>query len=245
MEAFLCWLVRWVVDAYHTKVHSALGMSPATAWAKSSKECAPRSLTSDEMREAFGVRARRKLTRKGVRVCNIDYQSDALMHMYLNEKVEDLETLRWDGDIGTISVRSGIGPWTTVPACDERWIGKSELEMLAELAERAAADDADQDAIDAEQRARRDWINAANRESYRLKRLTGLISLPKTADDLAYESQRFMRHADTAERRHKAGEYRDLMGDLDGTVLSETSDQIQDTTAVDYDEHTTDNHTME
>ncbi|MCT4579123.1 hypothetical protein [Donghicola sp.] len=216
LEAFLCWLVRWVVDAYHTKKHPALGMSPGRAWEKGCKECPPRSLTTDEMREVFGVRTRRKLTRKGVRVRNIDYQSDATMHMLLNDKVDDLEVLWWDGDIGTISVRAGIGSWMTVPACEKRWIGKSELEMLADLAEEAEVDDSDLAVIDAERRARRDWINAANRESYRLKRLTGLISLPKTGDELEYETQRFMRHSDTAERRHKAVPHRPLMGDLDG-----------------------------
>ncbi|SCM66402.1 Mu transposase C-terminal domain-containing protein [Donghicola eburneus] len=215
LEAFLCWLVRWVVDAYHTKKHSALGMSPARAWEKGCKECPPRSLTSSEMREVFGVRTRRKLTRKGVRVLNIYYQSDALMQMFLNEKVDDVEVLLWDGDVGTISVRADNGPWLMVPACDQRWIGKSELEMLAELAEEAKADEKDKATIDAEKRARRDFINEANRESYRLKRLAGLISLPKTAEDLEYETQRFMRHADTAERRYKAGAHRDLMGDLD------------------------------
>lgn len=246
LEAFLFWLVRWVVDAYHTKEHPALGMSPARAWEKGCMECPPRSLTSDEMREAFGVRARRKLTRKGVRVCNIDYQSDALMHMYLNDKVDDVEVLRWDGDIGTISVRAGIGAWLTVPATDKHWIGKSELEMQAELDK---AEYADAPVIDAERRARREWINDANSESYRLKYLARLISLPRTADELAYETQRFMRHADTAERRHKAGPHRPLMGDLDGTVPTDTSantDHVPHAPAADHcPQADDDNHTME
>lgn len=249
LEAFLCWLVRWVVDAYHTKKHPALDISPAMAWEKGCKECPPRSLTSDEMREVFGVCTRRKLTRKGVRVRNIDYQSDATMHMFLNDKVDDVEVLWWGGDIGTISVRAGSGSWMTVPACDERWIGKSELEMLAELAEEAEANEADQTVIDAEQRARRDWINAANRESYRLKRLVGLISLPKTADELEYETQRFMRHTDTAERRHKAGPHRPLMCDLDGAAPTETTPAAnhahEDTTADHHVQADDNNHTME
>lgn len=249
LEAFLCWLVRWVVDAYHTKEHPALGMSPARAWEKGCKECPPRSLTSDEMREVFGVRARRKLTPKGIRVRNIDYQSDALMHMCLTEKVDYVEVVRWDGNIGTISARAGIGSWITVPACDERWIGKSELEMLAELAEQAEADDADQDIIDAERRARRNFINAVNEESYRLKRLLGMISLPRTGDELEHETQRFMRHTDTAERRHKAGPHRPLMGDLDGTVPTDTSantDHVPHAPAADHcPQADDDNHTME
>lgn len=249
LEAFLCWLVRWVVDAYHTKKHPALGMSPAMAWEKACKECPPRSLTSDEMREVFGVRAHRKLTRSGVRVCNINYQSDALMHLFLSEKIDDVEILRWDGDIGTISVRAGNGPWLTVPACDDRWIGKSELEMLSDLTEQAAADDADQQSIDTERRARREWINAANKESYQLKRLSGLISLPKTADELEYETQRFMRHTDTAERRHKAGPHRPLMGDLDDATPTDTTPAANhahvDPTADHQVQADDNNHTME
>ncbi|ANT59820.1 hypothetical protein AYJ57_05210 [Salipiger sp. CCB-MM3] len=209
LEAFLCWLVRWVVDAYHTKHHTALGMSPAKAWEKASRECPPRSLTSTEMREVFGVKSRRKLSRKGLRVQHIDYQSDAAMQTFLREKVNDVEVLRWDGDIGAISVRADNGPWHTVPACDPQWIGKTDTDLRVWLAERAEEDEA-------ERVARRDFINAANAEAYRLKRLSGLISLPRTSEDLDAEAVRFMRHTDTAERRHAAGPHRPLLGDLDG-----------------------------
>ncbi|MDE4301999.1 hypothetical protein PXK58_20965, partial [Phaeobacter gallaeciensis] len=241
LEAFLCWLVRWVVDAYHTKKHDGIGMTPAKAWEKACKECPPRSLTSVEMREVFGVRARRKLSRKGVRVSHIDYQSDALMTMFLREKVDDVEILRWDGDIGAISLRADNGPWLTVPACDENWIGKTELDLIAELAEEADEDDV-------EKRTRRNWINSANRESYRLKRLLGLITLPKTADDLDFETQRFMRHADTAERRRKAGKHRDLMGDLDDAPDTDTisaTDQSNTTLVAEHGAHDSNDHTME
>ncbi|KAB2541780.1 hypothetical protein AL035_10830, partial [Salipiger aestuarii] len=50
----------------------------------------------------------------------------------LREKVDDVEILRWDGDISAISVRADNGPWLTVPACDEKWIGKTELDLIAE-----------------------------------------------------------------------------------------------------------------
>lgn len=216
LETFLCWLVRWTVEAYHTHRRSALEMSPAQAWEKACKECPPRSLTSAEMREVFGVKMRRKLTRKGVVVNNIHYQSDALMQMFLREKVHELEVLRWDGDIGAIAVRSGIGSWMTVPACDERWIGKTDLDWLAECDENLQENEQ-------EKRARRDFILSANEESRRLKHLLGLISLPRTSEELDYETERFTRHVDTAERRHQAGAYRDLMGDLDGISASETS----------------------
>lgn len=216
LEAFLCWLVRWTVDAYHTHRRSALEMSPAQAWEKACKECPPRSLTSAEMREVFGVKMRRKLTRKGVVVNNIHYQSDALMQMFLREKVDELEVLRWDGDIGAVAVRSGGGSWITVPACDERWIGKTDLDLLAARDENSLENEQ-------EKRARRDFNVSSTTESYRMKRLLGLVSLPRTGEELDYETERFTRHVDTAERRHQAGAYRDLMGDLDGISASKTS----------------------
>lgn len=209
LQAFLGWLVRWTVDAYHTHRHSALGMSPAQAWAKATKECHPRSLTSDEMREVFGVRTRRKLGRSGLRVAHIDYQVDELMETFINSTAKDFEILRWDGDIGTISVRCDDGPWKTVSASDEMWIGKTDTDLRVWLQERAQEDEG-------ERIARRDFINALNDESYRLKRLMGLISLPKTPAELTKDVERFARHADTAERRHAAGEYRKLLADLDG-----------------------------
>lgn len=213
LEAFLCWLVRWVVDAYHTKTHPALGMSPAKAWEKACSENQPRSLTSDEMREVFGVKSRRKLSRKGLRVQHIDYQTDPVMTKFLKEQVDEVEILRWDGDIGTIFMRADNGPWHTVTAKEPFWIGKTDTDLRVWLAERAVHDDA-------ERIARRDFINAANAESYRLKRLAGLISLPKTSDELDIETARFMRHADTAERRHAAGAYRELLDDLGDPDIS-------------------------
>ncbi|TDL84620.1 DDE-type integrase/transposase/recombinase [Meridianimarinicoccus aquatilis] len=221
LEAFLVWLVRWTVDAYHTRTHSALGMSPNQAWERATRECEPRSLTSEEMREAFGVRARRKLTRQGLRVANIDYQADALMEKFLDSNAEYFDILRWDGDVGTISVRCDDGPWTTVPACEDRWIGKTDTDLRVWLQELAVTDDE-------ERIGRRDFLNAANKESARLKQLMGLISLPKTPAELTKDVQRFMRHADTAERRHAAGSYSELLADIDTEVDVEAEQHIRE-----------------
>lgn len=208
LEAFLAWLVRWTVDAYHTKPHSSLGMSPAQAWAKAVKECPPRSLTNAEMREAFGVRKKRKLTRNGILMNYVYYQTDEIMNLYFSSKVEEVEVLRWDGDIGAISIRADDGPWTTVTARDPMWIGKTDTDLRVWLRDKP-------DQEDDERIARQDFINDVNSESYRLKRLAGLISLPKHAGDLDRDVERFSRFADTAERRRAAGEFRDLLDDLD------------------------------
>lgn len=55
-----------------------------------------------------------------------------------------------------------------------------------------------------------------------MKQLMGLISLPKTAAELQKDVERFMRHADTAERRHKAGPPRELLADLENDDEVET-----------------------
>ncbi|MFG6621081.1 DDE-type integrase/transposase/recombinase [Sulfitobacter sp. 1A05707] len=231
LESFLMWLVRWTVDAYHTRKHASLGMSPKQAWDRAFKECEPRSLCSDEMREAFGIRGRRKVNSGGLRVCHIDYQADALMEKYLDSNATHFDFLRWDGDIGTISVRSDDGPWTTVPAADEMWIGKTDTDLRVWLQERAESDEE-------ERIARRDFLNEANKESARLKQLMGLISLPKTPAELRKDVERFMRHADTAERRHKAGPHRELLADLDDVDESETEQLTrEDTSEHDVLEH--------
>ncbi|CUH84296.1 hypothetical protein [Thalassovita mediterranea] len=190
------------------------------------------------MREVFGGKLRRKLSRTGLQVCNINYQSDALMQMFLREPGVEVDILCWDGDIGAISVRADRGAWMTVPASDERWIGRTDLDLRAELASVTDEDDTGE-------RARRDFINSANDESYRLKRLAGLISLPQTTDDLDYEVGRFMRHADTAERRRRAGGYRDLMGDLGDLPISEsTTDQFDTTPGAVLGTQDSNDHTM-
>jgi hypothetical protein len=219
LEAFLGWLVRWTVDAYHTKPHTALGMSPAQAWAKATKECTPRSLTSDEMREVFGERTKRKLGRKGIQVNHVHYQNDASIAMYYRPGITDVEVLWWHGDIGTISIRPDDGPWTTVSAADDMWIGKTETDLQVWLNNRV-------EFREDEALARRNFLNDVTSESHRLKKLAGLVSLPKSAADLEYDVKRFSRFTDTAERRHEFGEYRDVLSDLDDVSENEADQQI-------------------
>lgn len=133
------------------------------------------------MREVFGVPGRRKLNRTGLQVCHVDYQSDFLMEQFVNSNAEYFEFLRWDGDIGTISARCDDGPSYTVPAKDEQWIGKNDIDLREWLQEQH---DEDPDEL----RARRNFINNATRESVRLKQLKGLISLPKTPAELRKRS---------------------------------------------------------
>lgn len=136
LEAFWGWLVRWTVGAYRTQTHSALGISPAAAWEKATQECSPRSLTSEEMREAFGVRGKRKLGRHSIRLNNIDYQNGELMAQYLGSNVQTGETLWCHGDIGAIGISIDGSPWFTVTAADPMWFGKISTDRLVWLEQR-------------------------------------------------------------------------------------------------------------
>ena len=213
LDDFLFWLVRWIVDAYHNHDHLALGMSPMRAWEQAFKECEPRSISSQEMRLAFGTKTKRKVGRKGIRVMHIDYQIDEIAREWLSEGLKEVEVMRWPGDIGTICVREGLGDWITVSAADQYWIGKSDIDLRVWLASRNHTDTNAED-------ARMQAIFDIDEESYRLKKLCGLVSTPRSEDDLLKTEASFLRHMDTAERRHEFGEYDDLLAN---SVLPESS----------------------
>ena len=204
LENLLYWLVRWVVDAYHTRHHAALGMTPAQAWKRAIMESAPRSVTSSEMRLAFGQRDTRKLSRSGVRMMNVDYQSDALARLFHGQHVRDVEVAWWHGDVGAIEVRIGNGEWLTVPAADEQWIGKTEADLHAWLALR---ENEDQEARE----ARLEAIAQINQASGQLKANRLLVAKQRTSDELARTEAKHALHMDTAERRHAFGDYEDIL----------------------------------
>lgn len=204
LENLLFWLVRWVVDAYHTRHHSALGMTPAAAWKRAVAESAPRSITNSEMRLAFGQRDTRKLSRSGVRMMNVDYQSDALARLFHGQHARDVEVAWWHGDVGAIEVRIGNGEWMTVPATDERWIGKTEADLLAWL-ELRKNDDREA------REARLETIAKINQASGQLKAHRKLVAQQRTPEELLRTEAKFARHVVTAERQHAFGDYEDIL----------------------------------
>ena len=216
LENLLFWLVRWVVDAYHTRHHSALGMTPAEAWKRAVAESAPRSITNSEMRLAFGQRDTRKLSPSGVRMMNIDYQSDALTRLFHGQHARDVEVAWWHGDVGAIEVRIGNGEWMTVPAADERWIGKTEADLLAWLALRK---NDDREARD----ARLETIAAINQASGQLKAHRMLVAKQRTSEELTRTEAKYALHMDTAERRHAFGGFEDILA---GTIGAEDAPDI-------------------
>ncbi|QPM91418.1 DDE-type integrase/transposase/recombinase [Pseudooceanicola algae] len=206
IEEFLGWLVRWTVDGYHNRRHEGLGMTPLQAWEEATSHMPVRQITNREMRLAFGTRVHRTLGRHGLKVMHVTYQSDALTQRWFAHGGERLEICHWGGDIGAIEVRAGNGEWVTVPATDERWIGKDESDLHVWLEQRQTKDP------EAEA-ARLALIHDIDAHTKALKLAKGLFARPRTANGVELTEAHFARHIDTSERRYTAEPYRDLLAD--------------------------------
>ena len=125
LATFLALLVRWIVDIYHRTPQRGLSdATPSEAWDKAVAECAPSSMTRRELRLAMGFKASRKPGPRGIRVQNIDYQTDELARIVLAERYKTVDIVWWEHDIGAIEVGLGKDRWITVSAADEKWLGK-------------------------------------------------------------------------------------------------------------------------
>jgi putative transposase len=144
----LCWaIVRFVVDAYHNTPHEGLGgETPREAWDRLTKiyGVVPPP-DRDTVRNAFGIVLKpRRLDQRGIRFCNLYYQSkDLQLH---RRQVGDckLEIIVDPDDIGRISVHLGDNRWLTVPCMQAGFIGVSArdwLEATADLKRRFASND--------------------------------------------------------------------------------------------------------
>jgi len=208
LEEFLSWLVRWTVDGYHNRRQEGLGMTPLQAWKNATEDAPVRGLSSSEMRLAFGTRVKRKLGRHGVTINRVNYQGKYLENLWFGPDGDNkhLEVCYWHGDIGTIDVRADTGEWKTILAADERWIGKTEMDVREWLVSRRE--------IDPEAEATRlELVYEMDQRSRSLKAMNGLLARPRDAKGLEQADTYFAQYTDTAERRHLAGPHRDLLAD--------------------------------
>ena len=117
-----------------------------------------------------------------------------------------LEVCYWHGDIGTIDVRSDAGEWETATAADERWIGKTEMDVREWLVSRRENDP------EAEA-TRLELVYEMDQRSRSLKAMNGLLARPRDVDGVDQAEAYFAQHTDTAERRHLAGPHLGLLAD--------------------------------
>lgn len=117
VEDFCQALTRWIVDIYHNTPHGGLGgRTPLEVWRELEKKFGTNPPPSNrEWRVVFGTDFERRLTKSGLWVLNVQYNSHALEE-HLRSHGEVLMTVRWHPrDIGAIEVLIGED-WVEVPS---------------------------------------------------------------------------------------------------------------------------------
>ncbi|WP_157764679.1 DDE-type integrase/transposase/recombinase [Rhodobacter sp. CZR27] len=136
-------LVRWIVDIYHNTPHTGLGLlTPLEQWQSdmAAGNYPLKALPSlERQRVAFGIAGTYRLTKHGVVILGIPYNSLRLASHFAAEGAIMLQT-RWDhADLGAISVRID-DVWVEVPAVHERFRGlTAQVWIAARQALREAA----------------------------------------------------------------------------------------------------------
>ena len=209
LEEFLYWLTRWIVDAYHNTKPRTLGKkAPRLAWDAAVKETPPYALVDDDqLRVAFGVSTKRKLTRQGIRVGNLYYWSEELITHFLRAprlKDDQLTVYWWAPKIGAISVELPDGRTVQAQCIDPKWHGKNYSDLRRYMAEAAQLDDL---AIEAKDRA----IVEIDEFSRNKAALAGLIPTQPDAATLDYFEEKYARYIDIPSRKLKG--ITDIFGD--------------------------------
>ncbi|MBB6305099.1 Mu transposase C-terminal domain-containing protein [Rhizobium leucaenae] len=124
-------LMRYVVDVFHNSPHDGLnGETPRNAWQRLRKFYKPTPPLSPRLRRSvFGIKVNRKISKSGIRILGILYNSSKLQALF--RASDDNVEVKFDRfDLGAISVRHPEG-WLTVPAVHEEIIGMSLWKWLA------------------------------------------------------------------------------------------------------------------
>ncbi|WP_212590732.1 hypothetical protein, partial [Wenxinia saemankumensis] len=207
LDTFLRWLTCWIVDVYHnTKPKRPGGKSPRRRWDEAVQSVPPQIRTDNRrLRTAFGQTMARKITRVGVNVGGIVYQSEELEAWFAKDQRRDVSVLWWHRNIGEVEVGLPDGRWVSVPSKEGKWAGESYVDYKVWLAE---ADYEDRKETLTAAKARR----AIDLEVLALKkRLSGTLPMVPSAAQLARDEADMRRFSRTRDRVEP--EARPLFGD--------------------------------
>ncbi|PWE49081.1 transposase [Thioclava sp. NG1] len=132
LDDFTAILIRWVVDVYHNTPHEGLGgETPRECWRRLAGTVGVRPCPDARtLRLALGERWERTLSKQGLRVLNLYYNSALLMEHFRRNPNREV-SLRWlADDIGQIEVLLGE-EWHTVPAVLPGFDGRSAVDWIA------------------------------------------------------------------------------------------------------------------
>ncbi|MBN2906680.1 MAG: DDE-type integrase/transposase/recombinase [Rhodobacteraceae bacterium] len=199
-EDFCTVLVRYVVDVYHRSQHDGLNKeTPLNCWNRLVKKFgvqAPPDLR--RRRLVFGEALTRVVSKKGITVLGVRYQSEALARWMVHAR-DRAVNLRWyNEDIGAIEVEID-GKWITIPAVFDGFSGVSAQKWLcaARLIRAAHAEAAEVDR-DIVRRALRE-IDAVNGEAMRRM---GLLVEDWSAERIAEEEDRLFIGFNVSDSEH-------------------------------------------
>lgn len=108
-------IVRWIVDVYHNTPHNGLGgETPRNCWLRTTR-LHPVLPPPDEnvSRHIFGITVERRITKSGIRILGLNYQSKNLQELRLRAGQKPVLVRIDERDLGHVSVR-GAEDWLTV-----------------------------------------------------------------------------------------------------------------------------------
>jgi hypothetical protein len=148
----------------------------------------------------FGIPLRRKLTRRGIQVGNVLYQSQALAQHFLSNQDRDVDLWWWDRQIGAIEVCLADGTCISVPCVDKQWEHASQCDATAYF-EAARQTDPERALI-----AARALVDIDTEMLPMKRRLNGMLPLAPGDAELKRqeaENMRFMQTRDRARPEHR------------------------------------------
>ncbi|MCJ2094388.1 Mu transposase C-terminal domain-containing protein [Methylobacterium sp. J-072] len=126
-------LVIYDIDVYHNTPHEGLnGETPRNAWIRLMRERGAVRVVpgAHQQRTIFGIHITRTLTRMGIRVFGLHYQSEELARVLANKGNLDLPVRLDVEDLGWISVQIGKA-WVTVPCATSGLEGATVRDWLS------------------------------------------------------------------------------------------------------------------
>lgn len=220
IDTFLRFLTRWVVDVYHLTTPSRPGTrAPIERWRQALNETPPMLRTDDRhLRRVFGRFLKRRITRRGIQVGYVFYQSENLAKAFLSSQAHDVELWCWDKKIGAIEVCMPDGKFLSVPCVEPSWAHATYAEVSASFEAAAQTDPADR--LIAAQAI----VDIDTEALHQKRRLSGMM--PLNPDDATLKrdeahNQRFMQTRDKANP-----EPRSLFGNPVEVPVSE-ADELQ------------------
>ncbi len=127
-------VTKWIVDVYSHTVHSALGKTPYQAWQESLQNRTPIELPSDpqQLEIILGIPAARVLSRHGIEVNRMRYNSDELHRLFQFKGGIEVNLKYYEHEIGYIHVFDPeTKEYLRVPAIDDRAFGRTYAQHKA------------------------------------------------------------------------------------------------------------------